>query len=90
MGLGNMARASRGEFEDVDEQALVGVTGVIGQHPLVDVLLSTLALVAGSQKTASRVRRQTSLQPGGLSVVMSIDNDPPVSVDIPGSLGHGI
>ncbi len=44
MGLGNMARASRGEFEDVDEQALVGVTGVIGQHPLVDVLLSTLAL----------------------------------------------
>ncbi len=47
-------------------------------------------LVAGSQKTASRVRRQTSLQPGGLSVVMSIDNDPPVSVDIPGSLGHGI
>lgn len=42
--LGNMARASRRKLEDVDEQALVRVTGVIGQHPFVYILLGAFAL----------------------------------------------
>ena len=43
-GLRNMARASRGKLEHIDEEAFVGITGVICQHSLVDILLSTFAL----------------------------------------------
>ena len=37
---------------------------------MVDVLLSALGLVAGSQESASGVRGSASLQPGGLGVVV--------------------
>ena len=44
MRLGNMARTSRGKFEDINEKSFVGVAWVIRQHSLIHILLSTLAL----------------------------------------------
>ena len=56
--LCDVAGASRCELEDVDENALVRVAGIEGQHPMVDVLLRALALVARSQKSASGIREK--------------------------------
>mgnify|MGYP006975721541 CR=1 FL=1 len=44
MRLWDMARTSRGKFEDIDEKALVGVTGIKSQHSFIDVFLSAFAL----------------------------------------------
>jgi hypothetical protein len=49
--LSYMARTGRGKLEDVDENALVRVARIEGQHPVVDVLLGTLGLVARGQKS---------------------------------------
>ncbi len=64
--LRHMARAGRSKLEDVNENSLVGVTGVEGQHPVVDVLLGALGLVARSEESASRIRIETGLEPGRL------------------------
>ena len=64
--LCDVAGASRCELEDVDENALVRVAGIEGQHPMVDVLLRALALVARSQKSASGIREKAGLEPGRL------------------------
>ena len=66
-----MTRASAGELVGVDEEAAVGVAGVHGQHPVVDVLLGALALVAGGQQAARGVGVQAGLQAGGLRVVVA-------------------
>merc|ERR1719361_2632885 len=65
---------------------------------MVDVLLGTLGLVAGGEEPAGAVREETSLEPGGLGVVVVtvpvtlgdvLEDDPPVSlnIDSPGDLG---
>ena len=51
--LGDMARAGRWQLVGVDEESPVGVTRVDRDHPVVDILLGTLGLVAGGQETAS-------------------------------------
>jgi len=86
-----MARASRGKFENVNEQAFVGITGVVSQHPLVDILLRAFALIARRKKSARRIWCQTCFKAGGLGVVMRVvDNHPPVSVDVASTLGHSV
>jgi len=39
-GIGNMARASRRQLVSVNEKSTVWVTGVKGEHSVVDILLS--------------------------------------------------
>jgi len=93
-----MARAGTGELVGVNEEAPVGVTRVNRKHPVVDILLGALGLVAGSKKPAGTVRSQAGLKAGGLGVVVVaitiafwdvLQDDPPVTfhVDSPGDLG---
>jgi len=95
---GDMTGAGTGELVGVDEESSVSVTGVQGQHPVVDKLLGALGLVARSQEPAGAVREQTGLQSGGLGVVVVtvavalrdvLEDDPPVTlnIDSPGDLG---
>lgn len=89
--LGNVTGAGGGEFEDVDEKTLVGITGIVGQHAVVDVLLGTFALVAGSEETTSGIGIQTGFEAGGLGIVVDIvDDDSPISVDVTGAFGHTV
>lgn len=95
---GDVTGAGTGELVGVDEESSVSITGVQGEHPVVDKLLGTLGLVARSQQPAGAVRELTGLQPGGLGVVVVtvavalwdvLQDDPPVTlnIDSPGDLG---
>jgi len=95
---GDVTGAGTGQLVGVDEESSVGITGVEGEHPVVDILLGTLGLVAGGQQSAGAVGEQTGLQSGGLGVVVVtvavalrdvLEDDPPVTlhVDGPGDLG---
>jgi hypothetical protein len=98
-GLGrDVTGAGTGQLVGVDEESSVGITGVEGEHPVVDILLGTLGLVAGGQQSAGAVGEQTGLQSGGLGVVVVtvavalgdvLEDDPPVTlhIDGPGDLG---
>lgn len=86
-----MAGTSRRQLVDVDEETLVGITGIVGEEAVVDRLLGAVTLVAGSKGAASSLREQTSLQTGRLGVVVNVvDNDTPLALHIQGTLGHGI
>ena len=39
---GDVTGAGTGELVGVDEESSVGITGVQGEHPVVDILLGTL------------------------------------------------
>jgi hypothetical protein len=95
---GDVTGAGTGELVGVDEESSVCITGVQGEHPMVDKLLGTLGLVARSQEPAGAVREETGLQPGGLGVVVVpvaialrdvLQDYPPVTlnIDSPGDLG---
>ena len=89
--LWHMARASRSKLEDVNKNALVGVAGVEGQHPVVDVLLGALGLVAGGKESASRIGKEAGLEPSGLRELQHpVDHDPPFAIDVASALGHGV
>merc|ERR1719341_2237631 len=68
--LGDVAGACAGQLVGVNEEAPVGVARVDGEHPVVDVLLGALRLVARSQQPTGAVGGQAGLQPGCLSVVV--------------------
>lgn len=86
-----MARAGRRQLEGVDEQTLVGVTRIEGEHPVVDVLLDALALVARGQGAASGFGEQAALNALGLGVVSDVlDNNAPFAVDVLGAEGAGV
>ena len=70
-----MAAAGGRQTVDVDKQTLVRVTRVIGEHAVVDVLLRTLALVAGSQGAAGGLRMHARLQPSRLGIVVDLVDD---------------
>ena len=70
-----MAAAGGRQPVDVDEEALVRVARVVGEHAMVNVLLGALALVAGGQRAARGVRVQARLQPRRLGVVVHVVND---------------
>ena len=89
--LGDVAGACTGQLVGVNEEASVGVAGVDGEHPVVDVLLGALGLVAGSQQPAGTVGGEAGLEPGGLGVVVVavavalgdvLKDDPPVALNI--------
>jgi len=95
---GDMTGAGTGQLVGVDKESSVGITGVEREHPVVDILLGTLGLVARSQQSAGTVREQAGLQSGGLGVVVVtvsislrdvLQDDPPVTlnIDSPGDLG---
>ena len=94
VGLGrDVAGAGRGQFVDVDEQALVGVARVEGQHAVVDVLLQTFAVVARGQGTASSFGEQAGFDALGLSISgpsLSLDNDAPFAVYVLGTQRAGV
>jgi len=99
-GLGrDVTGAGTGQLVGVDEESSVGITGVEGEHPVVDILLGTLGLVAGGQQSAGAVREQTGLQSGGLGVVVVpiaialrdvLKDDPPVALHIDSSGDFGV
>ena len=72
-----MAAAGGRQPVDVDEEALVRVARVVGEHAVVDVLLGALALVAGRQGATRGVRVQARLQPRRLRVVVDVVDDHP-------------
>ena len=87
----NVTWAGRRELEDVDENSFVGITRVEGQHPVVDVLLRALGLIARSQKSAGRIREEAGLESRGLRILENaVDDGPPFAVDVSGALGHGV
>ena len=97
--LGDMARASRGELVRVNEESTVGIAGVEGQHPVVDVLLGALGLVAGGEKAAGRVRGLAGLEPGSLGVVVVtiavvlgdvLEDNAPISLNVDSPLDLGV
>lgn len=89
--LRQVTRARRRELEDVDEDALVGVAGVEGQHPVVHVLLGALGLIAGCKKSTSGVRVEAGLKPSGLRILLdAVDDGPPLTVHVPGALRGGV
>ena len=70
-GLGrDMAGASAGQLVGVNEESPVGIAGVDREHPVVHVLLGTLALVAWSQEPTGRVWGLAGFETSGLSVVV--------------------
>ena len=92
--LGDVAGAGTGQLVGVDEEAPVGVAGVDREHPVVDVLLGALGLVAGGQQATRAVREETRLEARGLGVVVVtiavtlgdvLQDDPPVTLDVDGS-----
>ena len=87
----NMARAGRRELVGINEETSVRITGIYGDHSMVYVFLSAFALVTRGKETASRVWGLTSLQAGGLCVVIMaitiffgdvLEDDSPVAFNI--------
>ena len=94
-----MAGAGRGKLVGINEESSVGVTGVNREHPVVDILLGALAIVARSQQSAGTVGVQASLKPGGLSVVVVsitvslgdvLQDDSPVALNVDGTGDLGV
>ena len=94
-----MAGAGRGKLVGINEESSVGVTGVNREHPVVDILLGALAIVARSQQSAGTVGVQASLKPGGLSVVVLsitvslgdvLQDDSPVALNVDGTGDLGV
>lgn len=83
---GDVARASRWKLVGVDEETLVRVAWVEGEHAVVDVLLQAFAAVARSQGTARGFREQARFNTLGLGVVGHILNDhTPFTIDVLGA-----
>lgn len=92
--LRDMAGTGTGQLVGINEEPSVGVAGVHGQHPVVDILLGALGLVAGGQQPAGRLGEQAGLQPRGLCVVVVavavalrdvLQDDAPVALHIDGT-----
>jgi hypothetical protein len=97
--LGNMARTSRGKLVGIDEKSTVRVTGVQGEHSVVNILLGTFGVITGSQKTAGRIGGLAGLQAGSLGVVVvtvgvvfgdMLEDNSPVAFDVDGTFDFGV
>jgi len=86
-----MARAGRRELVGINKETSVRITGIYGDHSMVNVFLSAFALVTGGKETASGVWGLTSLQAGGLSIIVMaitvffgdvLEDDSPVTFNI--------
>lgn len=65
---GNVTRASRWQFVNVNKNSLLSIARIEGQHALVDVLLHAFAAKARSQSAARGAGEQASLDTLGLRV----------------------
>ena len=92
---GDVARASRWQLVGVDEDALVSIARIEGEHAVNGVLLEAFAEVARGQSAASGFREQASL--GALSLGVSrpgdvLDDDAPFTGRVLGAqrtrVGH--
>ncbi len=82
---GNVARAGRWQLVDVDEDSLLGIAGIEGKHPLVNILLQTFAAETRGQGATRCTGEQTSFDALSLGVSgpgVFLDDDPPFSIDI--------
>jgi hypothetical protein len=64
--LWNMTRASSWEFEDINEQSFIGITGIVSKHSVVDKFLGALALITWGQQPACRVWSQACFHASSL------------------------
>ena len=90
---GDVARASRRQLEGIDEDTFVRVTGVEGEHAVVDVLLQALAVVARSKGTASGFGEEAGFDALGLGVSgpgVVLDNDAPFTISVLSAQGTGV
>jgi len=94
-----MARTGRRKLIGINEETSVRITRINGDHSVVNVFLGTFALVARCKETASRVWGLTSLQSGGLCIVVMtiaiffgdvLEDDSPVAFNINGSTDLGV
>lgn len=92
LGLdGDVARAGGRQLERVDEETLVRVARVEGEHAVVHVLLQALAAVARGQSAAGGLGEQARLDAVGLRVVGHVlDDHTPLTVDVLGAEGPGV
>jgi hypothetical protein len=87
----DVARTSRWQLVDVDEETLVRIAWVKGEHAVVHVLLQAGAFVARSQGTARGSSKQAGLDALGLSIVSDVLNDDsPFSIDVLSTQGTSI
>lgn len=78
-----VARTSRRQLVDVDEETFVGITRIEGEHSVIDILLHTGATVARGQSTTRGTREQAGLDTLGLRVVCDVlNNHAPFAVNI--------
>ena len=90
LGGGDVAGASRWQLVGVDEDALVSIARVEGEHAVDGVLLEALAQVARGQGAASGFGEQASLGPLGLGVSRPgdvLDDDAPLTGRVLGAQG---
>ena len=94
-----MARTGRRKLVGINEETSVRITRINGDHSVVNVFLGTFALVARCKETASRVWGLTSLQSGGLCIVVMtiaiffgdvLEDDSPVAFNIDGPADLGV
>ena len=94
-----MARAGRWEFVGINEETSIRITGIYGDHSVVNVFLSAFALVTRGKETASGVWGLTSLQTGGLSIIVMaisilfwdvLEDDSPIAFNINGPADLGV
>lgn len=86
--MGNVTRASRWQLVNVDEDSFLRIARIEGKHPLINVLLQTLAVIARSQSAASGTREQARFDALSLSVSGPgdfLDDDAPFSIGVHGS-----
>jgi hypothetical protein len=97
--LRNMAGASRGKLVGIDEKSTVRITGVEGEHSVVNILLGTFGVVTGGQKTAGRVWGLAGFQASSLGIVIvtvsvvfgnMLEDNSPVPFNIDSTFDFGI
>lgn len=84
--LRDVTGACRRKLVDVDEETLLRIARIEGEHAMVYVLLDALAAVARSQSPAGRSSVEAGFNTLGLCVVVDVlDDDAPLSVHIAGA-----
>ena len=88
-----MTRASRWQLVNVDEDSLLRIAGIEGEHPLVNVFLETFAAETWGQSATRDTREQTSFDALSLGVTGPGDflyNDTPFSFNIHSASGTAV
>ena len=82
---GNVARASRWQLVNIDEDSLVGIARIERKHALINIFLETFAVKTRSQSATRGAGERTSFDALSLGVSGPghfLDNNAPFSIDI--------